>query len=165
MQSVSSRIWTRVAVFISYDDNNYTTVTSTNGILMNDKWHQHVSEVVLKNKNVKILWDHTIQTDRCHCRSDVMLARKGIWYGFFVKWHINFRGLFNVKAIIEEEQLWYYFIYSWEEKKVYTFPESISPKVNVILQLDFELSYLVAAVQHLSDYVPELSWRADDSFS
>ena len=28
MQSVSSRIWTRVAVFISYDDNNYTTRTS-----------------------------------------------------------------------------------------------------------------------------------------
>ena len=25
MQSVSSRIWSRVAVFISYDDNNYTT--------------------------------------------------------------------------------------------------------------------------------------------
>ena len=25
MQSVSSRIWTRVAVFISYDDNHYTT--------------------------------------------------------------------------------------------------------------------------------------------
>ena len=25
MQSVSSRIWTRVAVFISYDDNDYTT--------------------------------------------------------------------------------------------------------------------------------------------
>ena len=29
MQSVSSRIWTRVTVFISYDDNNYTTGTST----------------------------------------------------------------------------------------------------------------------------------------
>ena len=28
MQSVSSRIWTRVAVFISYDDENYTTGTS-----------------------------------------------------------------------------------------------------------------------------------------
>ena len=28
MQSVSSRIWTRVAMFISYDDNNYTTGTS-----------------------------------------------------------------------------------------------------------------------------------------
>ena len=28
MQSVSSRIWTRVAVFISYDDNHYTRGTS-----------------------------------------------------------------------------------------------------------------------------------------
>ena len=30
MQSVSSRIWTRVAMFISYDDNHYTTVTLFN---------------------------------------------------------------------------------------------------------------------------------------
>ena len=29
MQSVSSRIWTRVAVSNSYDDNHYTTGTST----------------------------------------------------------------------------------------------------------------------------------------
>ena len=28
MQSVSSRIWTRIAVFISYSDNDYTTGTS-----------------------------------------------------------------------------------------------------------------------------------------
>ena len=28
MQSVTSRIWTRVAVSISYDDNDYTTGTS-----------------------------------------------------------------------------------------------------------------------------------------
>ena len=28
MQSVSSRIWTRVAVSISYDDNDYTAGTS-----------------------------------------------------------------------------------------------------------------------------------------
>ena len=28
MQSVRSRIWTRVAVSISYDDNDYTTDTS-----------------------------------------------------------------------------------------------------------------------------------------
>ena len=27
MQSVSSRIWTRVAVSISYDDNHYTIAT------------------------------------------------------------------------------------------------------------------------------------------
>ena len=30
MQSVSSRIWTRAAVPISYDDNHYTTGTSKN---------------------------------------------------------------------------------------------------------------------------------------
>ena len=30
MQSVSSRIWTRVAVSIPYDDNHYTTDTSKN---------------------------------------------------------------------------------------------------------------------------------------
>ena len=30
MQSVSSRIWTRVAVFISYDDNDYTTNQNVN---------------------------------------------------------------------------------------------------------------------------------------
>ena len=28
MQSVSSWIWTRIAVFISYGDNDYTTATS-----------------------------------------------------------------------------------------------------------------------------------------
>ena len=32
MQLVSSRIWTRVAVSISYDDNDYTTGTSINTI-------------------------------------------------------------------------------------------------------------------------------------
>ena len=30
MQSVSSRIWTRVTVFISCNDNHYTTGTSEN---------------------------------------------------------------------------------------------------------------------------------------
>ena len=33
MQSVSSRIWTRIAVFISYGDNDYTTGTSTLDLL------------------------------------------------------------------------------------------------------------------------------------
>ena len=31
MQSVSSRIWTRIAVFISYGDNDYTTGTPYHG--------------------------------------------------------------------------------------------------------------------------------------
>ena len=33
MQSVSSRIWTRVAVSISYDDNHYTTGTTVNSFI------------------------------------------------------------------------------------------------------------------------------------
>ena len=34
MQSVSSRIWTRVAVSISYDDNHYTSGTSQNPVTL-----------------------------------------------------------------------------------------------------------------------------------
>ena len=33
-------------------------------------------------------------------------------------------GLFNVKAIIVEEQLWYYLTHSWEDKGIHTFAES-----------------------------------------
>ena len=33
MQSASSRIWTRVAVSISYDDNHYTTGTSFKNVI------------------------------------------------------------------------------------------------------------------------------------
>ena len=36
MQSVSSRVWTRIAVFISYGDNDYTTGTSIIVIIMMD---------------------------------------------------------------------------------------------------------------------------------
>ena len=34
IQSVSSKIWTHVAVSISYDDNHYTTGTSTSIIII-----------------------------------------------------------------------------------------------------------------------------------
>ena len=37
MQSVLSRIWTHVAVSISYDDNHYTTGTSL--CIKNDVWY------------------------------------------------------------------------------------------------------------------------------
>ena len=33
MQSVSSKIWTGVAVSISYDDNHYTTGTSSKQVM------------------------------------------------------------------------------------------------------------------------------------
>ena len=51
MQSVSSRIWTRAAVSISYDDNHYTTGTSKCGVKRqmikidsnkNIEWYQNI---------------------------------------------------------------------------------------------------------------------------
>ena len=39
MQSVSSRIWTRVTVSISYDDNHYTTDAS-------NTWSQYSNQIV-----------------------------------------------------------------------------------------------------------------------
>ena len=39
MQSVSSRIWTRVVVSISYDDNHYTTGPSIKQLIMKPVFH------------------------------------------------------------------------------------------------------------------------------
>ena len=50
MQSVSSRVWTRVAVSISYDDNHYTTSTSIMKIIDTEfKSHclSHNSDLVI----------------------------------------------------------------------------------------------------------------------
>ena len=41
MQSISSRIWTRVAVSISYDDNHYTTGTSYRIILRQSEFNNY----------------------------------------------------------------------------------------------------------------------------
>ena len=52
MQSVSSRIWTGVAVSISYDDNHYTTCTSFNIYIYNVNTHEdRVTEMLLWKLN------------------------------------------------------------------------------------------------------------------
>ena len=64
MQPVSSRIWTRVAVFISYDDNHYITGTSNNS--MTDtasprlSWAVSIStkEVTTLNKALELEHNH-----------------------------------------------------------------------------------------------------------
>ena len=43
------------------------------------------------------------------------------------------------------------------DKRVHTFPKSIRPKVNVIAQLEFELTYFEATVQLFSHYTTESS--------
>ena len=40
---------------------------------------------------------------------------------------------------------------------VHIFPKGISPKVNVIAWLEFELVYFEAAVQHFSQYAKEIA--------
>ena len=60
--------------------------------------------------------------------------------------------LFNVKSILQEEQYWYYLIHSWEDKGVHTFPKGICPKVNVIVQLVYELVYYDSAVHRFNHY-------------
>ena len=48
--------------------------------------------------------------------------------------------LSNAKAILLEEQKWYYLTHGWEDKGIHTFLKGICPKVNVIAQLEFELA-------------------------
>ena len=44
MQSVSARIWTRVAVSIFYDDNHYTTGT----------WYNYMKIILIENSYLKL---------------------------------------------------------------------------------------------------------------
>ena len=60
--------------------------------------------------------------------------------------------LFNAKALLLEEQQWYYLTHSWEDKGVQTFPKSICPKLNVIARLEYELTYYDSAVHRFNHY-------------
>ena len=70
-----------------------------------------------------------------------------VWFGISTLFR-----LFNVKAILQEEQLWYYLTHSWEDKGVHTFPKGICPKVNVIARLEYELAYYDSAVHRFNHY-------------
>ena len=60
--------------------------------------------------------------------------------------------LFNAKAILLEEQYWYYLTHRWEDTGVHTFPKGICPKVNVIARLEFELVNYNSAVHCFNHY-------------
>ena len=62
----------------------------------------------------------------------------------------NNNGLFDAKAILVE-QWWHYLTHKcWWIKVLYTFPQGIGPKVNVIAPLDFQLTYYDVTVLHVS---------------
>ena len=60
--------------------------------------------------------------------------------------------LFNAKTILVEEQEWDCLTYSWGDKGLNTFLKVINPKVNIIVQLEFELAYYDVTVQHINYY-------------
>ena len=70
---------------------------------------------------------------------------------------MNLCRLFNAKAILVEEQSWYYLTHSWEDKGVHNFPKGICPKVNVIARLEYELAYYDSAVHRFNHYTTRTS--------
>ena len=73
--------------------------------------------------------------------------------------------LFNAKAILLEEQYWYYLTHSWEDKGVHTFPNGICPKVNVIARLEYELAYYDSAVHRFNHYTTWTpTWRFEETY-
>ena len=63
-----------------------------------------------------------------------------------------FFWFFNAKAMLVKEEQWYYLTHSWRDKGIPIFLKGIRPNVNVITQLEFELTYYDAAVQLVSYY-------------
>ena len=62
MQLISSRIWTRVAVSISYDDNHYTTT----GII-NFKSYSTKNYTTLVHRDSQVtFWGKGMDTTFCH---------------------------------------------------------------------------------------------------
>ena len=64
MQSVSSRIWTRAAVSISYDDNHYTTGTSHFPVIILNEF-KLVRQAAEGTLNIKYLKNRVILKTDC----------------------------------------------------------------------------------------------------
>ena len=56
------------------------------------------------------------------------------------------------KAILVEEQQWYYLTHNWGIERVHIFPKGISSKVNLIVQLVFKLTTLDAGLLLTSEH-------------
>ena len=131
MQSASSRIWTCVAVSISYDDNHYTTGIYLFHILL-VYWTIFALFYLYIFVNIFLL----IPLVCILYILNVLVRVIGFslsflpLFGFssFVWWHIKLRGLFNAKAKLVEEQKWYYLTYSSVGKGFIPFPKSESKR-------------------------------------
>ena len=61
-------------------------------------------------------------------------------------------GYLMPKPSWQKEEDWYKLTYSWEDRMVHTFSESIKSKVNVIVWLEFKLAFYNIKVQHINNY-------------
>ena len=99
MQSVSSRIWTRVAVFISYDDNNYTTG--------NENIKDHTMPLLFPKLIIILFYYHLFNNDKYskYLKIQNSILNRKIYFDSLVFNSIStFSRLFNGKAILLEEQ-------------------------------------------------------------
>ena len=108
-------------------------------------------EVFPQSEKSIVVFDIRVKRYHTHCNHLVVLF---YWFGLVSLFNgiSNLFRLFNAKAILPEEQLWYYLTHSWEDKGVHTFPKGIFPKVNVIAWLEYELAYYDSAVQRFNHY-------------
>ena len=71
--------------------------------------------------------------------------------------------LFNAKAILFEQQLRHYLINGRIDERFHLFSKCITPKVNVVGRLDFEIANFEVVVQHFSHSARAISilfiWR------
>ena len=56
-------------------------------------------------------------------------------FSFFIIYQPS--RLLNTKAILVEEEQWFYLIDIWKNKGFHAFPKNISPKVNMIVRREF----------------------------
>ena len=113
-------------------------------------WHRTLILQVLTHTHfeIKLPYTHYILLPQIFIVFPHLLGR--FWFLCLMAYQVC--RLFNVKAILLEQQWWYYLIHSWEDKGVHIFPNSICPKVNVIKQLEFELAYYDFAVHRFNHY-------------
>ena len=78
-----------------------------------------------------------------------ILYLKLVWLDLISLFHDIFYGihsLFNSKAILLEEHSWYYLTHSCGDKGLHIFPEGMSLKGNIIVELSSNSSRTVATI-------------------
>ena len=74
MQSVSSRIWTRVAESISYDDNHYTTGTSNDCVIGHTRLSHSI--VLKQEQQLQCLTPCTVKHILTECRTFALIRKQ-----------------------------------------------------------------------------------------